>query len=176
MSDYNDQNIGFEQLGGKELSYNNYNDIFAALEVLLSIKKKAATVIIKHANPCGVAVNKSPLQSFKNAYISDPISAFGGVIACNFKIDKKIAEEINKNFPNYNEKFSVLIKIKTKLDKILEKKIEEETAKLIQEKGALKSIQTYNRSLEAFKRENIFNGSNNIDSVKVKINIINGTI
>ena len=98
VSDYNDQNVGFEQLAGKELSYNNYNDIFAALEVLLSIKKKAVTVIIKHANPCGVSVNKSALKSFKNAYMSDPISAFGGVIACNFKIDKKIAEEINKNF------------------------------------------------------------------------------
>ena len=98
ISDYNDQNIGFEQLGGKELSYNNYNDMFASIEILLSIKKKAATVIIKHANPCGVSVNKSTLKSFKNAYISDPISAFGGVIACNFKIDRKIAEEINKNF------------------------------------------------------------------------------
>ena len=98
ISAYNDQNIGFEQLGGKELSYNNYNDMFAALEILLSIKKKTATVIIKHANPCGVSVNKSKLKSFKNAYMSDPISAFGGVIACNFKIDKKIAVEINKNF------------------------------------------------------------------------------
>ena len=98
VSDYNDQNIGFEQLNGKELSYNNYSDMFAALEILSSIKKKAATVIIKHANPCGVSVNDSTLKSFKNAYATDPISAFGGVIACNFKIDKKIAEEINKNF------------------------------------------------------------------------------
>ena len=98
VSDYNDQSTGFEQLGGKELSYNNYNDMFASIEILLSIKKKAATVIIKHANPCGVSVNKSALKSFKNAYMSDPVSAFGGVIACNFKIDKKIAEEINKNF------------------------------------------------------------------------------
>ncbi|RPG95183.1 MAG: bifunctional phosphoribosylaminoimidazolecarboxamide formyltransferase/IMP cyclohydrolase PurH [Candidatus Pelagibacter sp. TMED253] len=98
ISDYNDQNLGLEQLNGKELSFNNYNDIFAALEILSSIKKKSATVIIKHANPCGVAKNKSSLTSFKNAYACDPISAFGGVIACNFKIDKKIAQEINKNF------------------------------------------------------------------------------
>ena len=98
VSDYDDQRLKFEQLNGKELSYNNYNDMFAALEILSSIKKKVATVIIKHANPCGVSVNKSPLVSFKNAYASDPISAFGGVIACNFKIDKKIAQEIRKNF------------------------------------------------------------------------------
>ena len=98
VSDYDDQKLKFEQLNGKELSYNNYNDMFAALEILSSIKKKVATVIIKHANPCGVSVNKSPLVSFKNAYASDPISAFGGVIACNFKIDKKIAQEIKKNF------------------------------------------------------------------------------
>ena len=54
--------------------------------------------MVKHANPCGVSVNKIPLISFKNAYSCDPISAFGGVIACNFKINKIIAEEINKNF------------------------------------------------------------------------------
>ena len=98
VSDYNDQNLGFDQLGGKQLSYNNYNDMFAALEILASLKKKFSTVIIKHANPCGVSVNKSALTSIKNAYASDPISAFGGVIACNFKINKKIAEELNKNF------------------------------------------------------------------------------
>jgi len=90
--------LGLKQLNGKELSYNNYNDMFAALEILSSIKKKSATIIIKHANPCGVAINKSALTSFKNAFLCDPISAFGGVVACNFKINKKIAMEINKNF------------------------------------------------------------------------------
>jgi phosphoribosylaminoimidazolecarboxamide formyltransferase/IMP cyclohydrolase len=98
INDYNDQDLGLEQLNGKELSFNNYNDMFAALEILSSIKKESATVIIKHANTCGVAKNKSSLTSFKNAYACDPISAFGGVIACNFKVDKKIAQEINKNF------------------------------------------------------------------------------
>ncbi len=98
INDYNDEDIGLEQLNGKELSFNNYSDMFAALEILSSIKKESATVIIKHANPCGVAKNKSSLTSFKNAYACDPISAFGGVIACNFKINKKIAQEINKNF------------------------------------------------------------------------------
>ncbi len=98
INDYDDKKLKFIQLHGKELSFNNYNDIFASLEVLESIRNKAGTVIIKHANPCGVSENKRPLDSFKNAYASDPISAFGGVIACNYKITKKIAVEINKNF------------------------------------------------------------------------------
>ena len=98
VNDYNDKQLGFNQIHGKELSYNNYNDMFASLEILNSLKKKSGTVIIKHANPCGVSENKTPLISFKNAYASDPISAFGGVIACNYKINKKIAAEISKNF------------------------------------------------------------------------------
>ena len=98
VSDYDDKQLGFTQLNGKELSYNNYNDMFAALDVLRSLKKKSGTVIIKHANPCGVSENKIQLNSFKNAYASDPLSAFGGVIACNYEINKKIAIEISKNF------------------------------------------------------------------------------
>ena len=98
VSDFNDKKLGFAQLHGKELSYNNYNDMFASLEILNSVKKKSGTVIIKHANPCGVSVNKIPIESFKNAFASDPVSAFGGVIACNYKITRKIATEINKNF------------------------------------------------------------------------------
>ena len=87
-----------KQLNGKYLSYNNYNDIFAGLDLLYSEKKLHSTVIIKHANPCGVASSKSPLKSFLNAKASDPVSAFGGVVACNFKINSKIALEINKTF------------------------------------------------------------------------------
>ncbi len=87
-----------KQLSGKELSYNNYNDIFAGLDVLFSNLKLPSTVIIKHANPCGVSSNKSAFQSFLNAQASDPISAFGGIVACNFKINNKIAQEINKTF------------------------------------------------------------------------------
>ena len=98
VSDYDDKKLGLKQLHGKELSYNNYNDLFAGLEILQSFKGKAATVVIKHANPCGISINKQPLISFKNAYECDPISAFGGVIACNYKMNKKIASEITKNF------------------------------------------------------------------------------
>ncbi len=98
ISDYEDKKIGFKQLNGKELSFNNYNDIFSSLNILESAKGKACTVIIKHANPCGVSENRKPIESYKNALACDPLSAFGGIIACNYRINKKIASEINKNF------------------------------------------------------------------------------
>ena len=98
INDYSDRQLGFSQLNGKELSYNNYSDMFTSLEILKSIKKDAGTVIIKHANPCGVSENKKPIDSFKNAYACDPVSAFGGVIACNYKIKEEVALEFMKNF------------------------------------------------------------------------------
>ena len=91
------QNLGFPSFTERN-GYNNYNDIFSALSTLDSFKGKAATVVIKHANPCGVSENKYPIKSFKNAYACDPVSAFGSVIACNYKIDKKVALEICKTF------------------------------------------------------------------------------
>ena len=90
--------INLRQLSGKDLSYNNYNDIFAGLDILFSNLKSPSTVIIKHANPCGVSTNKSAFQSFLNAQASDPVSAFGGIVVCNYKINNKIANEINKTF------------------------------------------------------------------------------
>ena len=91
-------NAGLEQLSGKDLSYNNYNDIFAGLDILFSDFYSNTTVIIKHANPCGVSSDRSALQSFLKAQASDPVSAFGGIVACNYKINNKIALEINKTF------------------------------------------------------------------------------
>ena len=98
INNLKDRGLNFEQLNGKELSYNNFNDIFASLDILFSEKKYSTTVIIKHANPCGVAYDKSALKSFLNAKASDPVSAFGGVVACDYKINTKIAKEIHKTF------------------------------------------------------------------------------
>ena len=93
----NDKNIGLKKVSGKNLSYNNYNDIFSCLEILSSLKN-TSTVITKHANPSGVSVDKSPMKSFQNALACDPVSAFGGIVACNFKINRKIAKEMSKTF------------------------------------------------------------------------------
>ncbi len=86
------------QLSGKKLSYNNYNDIYAALNISQSLPKNTGTVIVKHANPCGVSVNKSKIESYREAIACDPISAFGGIVSCNFKVNKKIALELSKTF------------------------------------------------------------------------------
>ena len=98
LSSLKDDNLGLKQINGKNLSFNNYNDIFAGLEILYSEKKLLSTVIIKHANPCGVSCNKSSIISFKNAMLSDPVSAFGGIVACNYRINTKIASEMYKTF------------------------------------------------------------------------------
>ena len=98
INEYNDKQLRFDKLHGKELSYNNYNDLFAGLEILQSLNGRTGTVIIKHANPCGISINKNPMISFKRAYECDPLSAFGGVIACNYKMSKKVAHEVSKNF------------------------------------------------------------------------------
>ena len=111
-------NLGIEKIHGKELSYNNYNDIYSALSILNTFKKKEGTVIIKHANPCGVSVEKNQIKSFKNALVCDPISSFGGVVAINSIITKKLALELNKIF------FEVIISRGFKKDafKILKKR------------------------------------------------------
>ena len=90
--------LGLEKLHGKKLSYNNYNDIYSALSIIASLKKNEGAAIIKHANPCGVSEEKNKITSFKNALICDPISAFGGVVAINSVISKKLALELNKIF------------------------------------------------------------------------------
>ena len=92
------QNLEINKIHGKKLSYNNYNDIFAALNISKTLPKNTGTVIIKHANPCGVSIIKNKIESYKNALKCDPISAFGGIVACNFRINKKIALELNKIF------------------------------------------------------------------------------
>ena len=92
------KNLGLEKIHGKDLSYNNYNDIYSALSILAIFKKRQGAVIIKHANPCGVSAENSQIKSFKNALACDPISSFGGVVAINSIITKKLAVELSKIF------------------------------------------------------------------------------
>jgi len=92
------ENLRIDQLNGKNLSYNNYNDIFSALSISKTLPKNLGIVIVKHTNPCGVSINKDHVKSYKLALACDPISAFGGVISCNFKINKKLAIELHKIF------------------------------------------------------------------------------
>jgi phosphoribosylaminoimidazolecarboxamide formyltransferase/IMP cyclohydrolase len=91
------------QIQGKELSYNNINDTDAAYELVAefgSVLEGAlpAVAIIKHANPCGVAVAPTFLEAYKNALACDPVSAFGGIVALNGPLDKDTASQILKVF------------------------------------------------------------------------------
>ena len=162
VSDYNDKELGFNQIHGKELSYNNYNDMFASLEILNSLKKNSGTVIIKHANPCGVSENKIPLVSFKKAFASDPISAFGGVIACNYKMNKKIASEINKKF----------------LEVILAKGFDKDSLKILKRKKNLRIIDISNFkvknliSIKPFDRSFLLQSKDNIILDKKKLKCV----
>jgi phosphoribosylaminoimidazolecarboxamide formyltransferase/IMP cyclohydrolase len=82
------------QLQGKELSYNNIGDTDAALECVKQFAEGAACVIVKHANPCGVALGANLLEAYDRAYQTDPESAFGGIIACNRELDAATAQAI----------------------------------------------------------------------------------
>ena len=85
--------FNYEQLAGKELSYNNLVDTESALSCVKQFKKPSC-VIVKHANPCGVAESDSLLKSYNFAYKTDPVSAFGGIIAFNKRLDSKLLKKI----------------------------------------------------------------------------------
>jgi phosphoribosylaminoimidazolecarboxamide formyltransferase / IMP cyclohydrolase len=87
----------FEQLHGKELSYNNILDLDAVLNMIEELQEPAA-VIIKHNNPCGAAQGDSLLASFKQAFASDPVSAFGGIVGFNRPVDTQLAQELSVPF------------------------------------------------------------------------------
>lgn len=87
----------YRQLQGKELSYNNIADADAAWDCVRSFEKPAC-VIIKHANPCGVAVGEDPYRAYEKAFRTDPTSAFGGIIAFNRPIDAATAEAVSGQF------------------------------------------------------------------------------
>lgn len=101
----------FEQVHGKDLSYNNLLDLEAALDLVddLSIENESTFVVLKHNNACGAAIRPNTLDAWNDALSGDPVSAFGGVLACNRKIDKATAEAMNKIFfelviaPGYDE-------------------------------------------------------------------------
>ncbi len=114
----NENNSNIKQLHGKKLSFNNYNDIFSALSISKSFEKNNGTVIIKHANPCGVSVEKNNLKSFNLAFDCDPVSAYGGIVSCNFKIKKELAKKLNQSY------FEIIIANEFERDalKILKKK------------------------------------------------------
>lgn len=106
---YGDLNAMFDQLHGKEISYNNLLDIDAATQLMAEFGTEPTFAILKHNNACGVATRPTILQAWTDALAGDPVSAFGGVLISNTEIDKEVANEINKIFfeviiaPSYTE-------------------------------------------------------------------------
>ena len=88
-----------KQIQGKELSYNNYLDMYSAVSISKELGEKGSScVIVKHNNPCGCAIAENALKSYELALSSDPISAFGGIVSFNGEVDEKLAIEITKTF------------------------------------------------------------------------------
>ncbi|MEY2776967.1 MAG: purine biosynthesis protein PurH [Pseudomonadota bacterium] len=88
---------GYEQVQGKELSFNNIADADAAWSCVRSFES-GCCVIVKHANPCGVALGDTPLQAYQRAFSTDPTSAFGGILAFNQPLDEAAAKAISQQF------------------------------------------------------------------------------
>jgi phosphoribosylaminoimidazolecarboxamide formyltransferase / IMP cyclohydrolase len=111
------------KLQGKELSYNNINDADAALDCVREFVRheESACVIVKHANPCGVALGASPVEAYRKALACDSVSAFGGILAFNRALDGETAEEIAKIFtevilaPEANEEARRILSAKKNL-------------------------------------------------------------
>ena len=123
-----------KKIQGKELSYNNIADSDAAINCVKQFKQPAC-VIVKHANPCGVAVNNTILESYKRAYSTDPTSAFGGVIAFNASLDEKTARTIiEKQF----------------VEVIIAPKIEKKAKTILSKKENIRVIETglFNKDLK----------------------------
>jgi len=94
---YGDFSEYFEQLTGKELSYNNILDLNAACELVEELQGTACA-IIKHNNPCGAAIGTSPLEAYTKALSCDPVAAFGGIVVFNSEIDADVAGKLNEIF------------------------------------------------------------------------------
>ena len=137
------KNTQLNQIQGKQLGYNNYNDILSALTISKSLPKNTGTVIVKHANPCGVSILNNNIESYKSALACDPISAFGGVVSCNFKVTHSLALELNKIF----------------LEVIIANGFDQKALKTFKLKKNLRLIDASNFSINEILKFNSFNNS-----------------
>ncbi len=120
-----DTPFGATQLGGKELSYNNILDVDAAWRAVSSYNEPGV-VIVKHLTPTGIAINENIIQAFPDALASDPVSAFGGVIAVNREVDRAFIEALGSLFveaiaaPSFSDEAVALLREKRKNCRILQ--------------------------------------------------------
>ena len=145
--------LGINKIQGKQLSYNNYNDIFSALTITKTLPKDRGVVIVKHANPSGVSIIKNNIDCYKAALACDPISAFGGIVSCNFKITQKIALELKKKF----------------LEVIIANGFDKKALEIFKTKKNLRLIDASRFSLNEFLKFNSVNNSILIQSEDKKV-------
>ena len=113
--------LDYEQLHGKEISFNNLNDLYGAVALVREFGDVTVTAAIKHSTPCGVAIGENGYDSYMKAYNADPQSIFGGIVAVNYKVDKATATEMNKIFleivaaPDFDEDALKVLKQKKNL-------------------------------------------------------------
>ena len=105
----------------------------SALRISKSLPKNIGTVIVKHSNPCGVSIKNNPFNSYQSALACDPISAFGGIVACNYKIKKKLAVQLNKIF----------------LEVVVSNGFEKDALKILKKKKNLRLIDASNLSVSS---------------------------
>ncbi len=128
---FGDLDALFDKLHGKELSYNNLLDVDAAVNLMNEFKGEAPTfAVMKHNNACGLAQRETILQAYIDALAGDPVSAFGGILIANTKIDKETAEEIHKLFcevviaPEYEDEAIEILKGKKNRIILVQKEVE----------------------------------------------------
>lgn len=159
----------FKVLHGKELSYNNILDIVSATELVFEFEKNACA-IVKHNSPCGVAISDSEKDTYEKALLCDPISAFGGIVAFNHKIDNITAEKLN-------EKFLEVIVAPEFSDSVLEILKKKKDRRIIQVDKNLKSYKghLYNYELKSViggilvqSKDNLVVNKNSLNAVTVQ--------
>jgi len=149
----------FDQLHGKELSYNNLLDVDAAVNLMGEFKNDNPTfAILKHNNACGLAQRATVLEAYKDALAGDPVSAFGGVLISNTAIDLATAEEIHQLFcevviaPSYNEDALELLKGKKNRIILIEKEVEQPSTTV---RTCLNGVLVQDKNLKTDTQENL---------------------
>lgn len=132
----------FEQLNGKELSFNNIRDMDVALKVVSEFEETACSAV-KHSTPCGAAIGKNVLESYKKTYECDSISIFGGIVAFNKEVDEDTAKELVKIFleiviaPDFTKEALSVLKTKNNLRVIKYKSKPKDKINLVKVDGAI---------------------------------------
>ena len=125
---YGDFEEYFDQIHGKEISYNNLVDIEAAVQLIAEFKDETAFGILKHNNACGIATGKSVQEAYQRAFAADTVSAFGGILVTNQEVDKSAAEEMSSLFfeiliaPSFSEEALEVLRVKKNRILLIQKK------------------------------------------------------